>query len=89
MSEPTTNLTPSGEGLTIPSTVPQVIKQPLEGTSHATPGSAHEFPCTECGGDAFIGMSNLRGPDGQIIGTKERLCMKCCKRRGGFNPFEK
>ena len=46
------------------------------------------FPCTECGADATIGMSDLQGPDGQLIGKEERLCMRCTKRRGGFNPFE-
>jgi len=45
--------------------------------------------CTDCGGDAYIGMSNVRDRNGQIIGEHERLCMKCTKKRGGFNPFAK
>ena len=48
---------------------------------------AVEFACTDCGGDAYIGMSNLIGPRGQMIGRDERLCMRCTRKRGGFNPL--
>jgi len=40
-----------------------------------------EYPCTECAGDATVGFSNWRGPTGQIIGKKERLCSACAKKR--------
>jgi hypothetical protein len=40
-----------------------------------------EYPCTECAGDATLGFSNWRGPTGQIIGNKERLCSACAKKR--------
>jgi hypothetical protein len=43
--------------------------------------SSFEYPCTECGGDAYIGMSNWSGPEGQIIGKDERLCNRCAKKR--------
>jgi len=53
----------------------------------ALAGHKPKHPCTDCGSDAYIGMSNVIGPQGQIIGADERLCMKCTKKRGGFNPF--
>lgn len=47
-----------------------------------------EFPCTSCGGDAYVGMSNLRASGGRVLIRKdERLCMACAMKRGGFNPF--
>lgn len=56
-------------------------------TSRKPKPTQHEFPCTECGGDAFIGMSNWKGPEGQIIGKDERLCTKCSRKGGIENPF--
>lgn len=43
-----------------------------------------EFPCTQCGGDAFVGYSANKGSDwdGKVkIG--ERLCTSCFQSRGG------
>jgi len=57
-------------------------------TSNPTPtvpppkaSPSFEFPCTECGGDAYIGLSDWIGPDGQIIDKDERLCTRCAKKR--------
>jgi hypothetical protein len=47
----------------------------------------YEHQCTECGGDAFIGMSDWTGPDGVIIGEDERLCIRCGRKRGIGHPF--
>lgn len=49
--------------------------------------SSHEYPCTDCHGDAYIGLSNWRGPEGRIIGKKERLCLSCAQKRGISNPL--
>lgn len=49
--------------------------------------SAHEYPCTDCGGDAYIGLSNWTGPQGRIIGKKERLCLPCARQRGISTPL--
>jgi hypothetical protein len=47
-----------------------------------------EFPCTECGADAYLGMSDWRDSDGsQIIGKHERLCLRCSSKRGIGSPF--
>jgi hypothetical protein len=46
-----------------------------------------KYPCTSCGGDAEIGMSDVIGPRGQIVGKKERLCMNCYKKRDGSISF--
>ena len=51
------------------------------------PESHHEFPCTDCGGDAYVGMSGWRGPQGVMIDASERLCMPCAKKRGVANPL--
>lgn len=47
----------------------------------------YEFPCTECGCDAFIGYSNWIDRTGaKIIKDKERLCTKCARKRNiSFN----
>ena len=50
----------------------------------ASSGSASfEYPCTECRGDAYIGMSNWsETATGKIIiGKDERLCNRCAKKR--------
>lgn len=41
-----------------------------------------QFFCTDCGGDAYVGMSGWSGPQGEIIKKDERLCLKCAKVRG-------
>lgn len=57
-------------------------------TSPAPCSALVELPCTECGGDAYVGMSSLRDSGGRVLIRKgERLCMACAKNRGGFNPF--
>ena len=61
----------------------------ISGTCAAPCSALVEFPCTECGGDAYVGMSSLGESSGRVLIRKgERLCMRCAKRRGGFNPFE-
>ena len=44
----------------------------------------YEFPCTDCGGDAFIGVSGWKKHDKYIIKKKERLCLKCAAKRGVY-----
>jgi hypothetical protein len=53
------------------------------------PRKSKQFQCTECGGDATIGMSNFRhvASGRQIIGKDERLCFQCGKKRGIESPF--
>ena len=47
-----------------------------------------EFPCTECGGDAFIGYcANKKGDWGGKVNPGERLCTRCFQKRGGGNFF--
>lgn len=46
--------------------------------------STHEFPCTECAGDAFVGYAE--GWQGQVK-KGERLCTRCFQKRGGKNIF--
>ena len=58
--------------------------KPLIVVAPAVAGSASfEYPCTECGGDAYIGMSNWsESATGKvIIGKDERLCNRCAKKR--------
>lgn len=43
---------------------------------------AKHYSCTDCGGNAYIGMSNWKGPGGQLIGKDERLCISCTRKRG-------
>ena len=48
------------------------------------PAKEPEYPCTDCGGDAFIGYSANKEADwnGKVkIG--ERLCTACFQKRGG------
>ncbi len=40
-----------------------------------------EFPCTECGKDATVGLSNFKA-DKVIIKKNERLCLSCAGKRG-------
>lgn len=40
-----------------------------------------EYPCTQCGGDAYVGFTDWLGPDGQVIDKAERLCSRCAKER--------
>lgn len=42
---------------------------------------AKRYPCTDCGGDAYVGMSDWKGPGGQLIGKDERLCISCGRKR--------
>lgn len=51
---------------------------------------AHEYPCTECGGDAEVGLSGFskRGVMAYIISPSERLCLMCAKRRGVAFSFQ-
>ncbi len=51
------------------------MKPPLE--------SEEEYPCTTCGDDAYIGLSNFRNciTGEQLIGKDERLCLKCAAAR--------
>ena len=47
-----------------------------------------DYPCTECGGDAFIGYSANKKEtwDGKVK-PGERLCTSCFQKRGGMNFF--
>ena len=48
-----------------------------------------EYPCTECGGDAFIAYSAKKNGDwGGLVKPGERICLPCGKRRG-INFFGK
>lgn len=49
--------------------------------------SIKQYPCTECGADATLGLSGWSGPDGQAIGKDERLCGRCAAKRGISWPF--
>lgn len=61
-----------------------------DGLAKAIDECRHEYPCTECGGDAFVGMSNWRDQaNKQVIGANERLCPACSRRRGISNPLSK
>ena len=65
------------------------IRDEAEGGSGSASCSSPEYPCTECGGDAFIGMSGWSEADGSVmIGKKERLCLPCARNRGVENPFQ-
>lgn len=44
--------------------------------------TAPHYSCTDCGGNAYVGMSNWKGPGGQLIGKDERLCISCTRKRG-------
>lgn len=48
-----------------------------------------EYLCTECGGDATIGMGEFKSTDGKDIYVKkeERLCFKCFYKRTGRTFF--
>lgn len=47
-----------------------------------------EYPCTECGGDAFVGYaSNKKSAWGGLVKKGERICTRCFQRRGGNNFF--
>ncbi len=50
-------------------------------------GSSYEYPCTDCGGDAYVGLSGWRGPEGEIISKNERLCLRCGRKRGIERPI--
>lgn len=43
-------------------------------------------PCTDCGGDALYGISNVtcstKKKIKQLVGRDERLCFPCAKKRG-------
>lgn len=46
------------------------------------------YPCTVCGGDAFIGYAAGRRKEqdwGGKVKRGERLCTRCFQRRGGEN----
>lgn len=52
------------------------------------PPAKHQFPCTNCGGDAFIGYgANKPGDWGGKVQPGERLCTRCFQGRGGENFF--
>lgn len=50
-----------------------------------SPKSHYEFPCTECGGDAFIAAVRWDGEN--KIREYERLCSSCGNRRGVSSFF--
>lgn len=41
-----------------------------------------KYRCTDCGGDAFVGYSNVACADEVLVRKDERLCLRCCKKRG-------
>ena len=42
-----------------------------------------EFKCTECKGDAYVGLSDFKEiKGGVIIKKEERLCLMCARKRG-------
>jgi hypothetical protein len=50
--------------------------------------SEPEYPCTECGGDAFIGYGSDKEDCWQgKVKKGERLCTQCFQKRGGINFF--
>lgn len=49
-----------------------------------------EYPCTECGREAFIGYGAREDADwGGKVKIGERLCTSCFRRRGGEDFFAK
>lgn len=68
-------------------TEPTDTPKPLDegGVASVAHGSAktYEYLCTECGGDAYYGLTNwIDSITGKIlIGPKERLCAKCARPR--------
>jgi len=41
-----------------------------------------KYPCTECGKNAWLGYSNWKNKDGDVVIKKsERLCTKCKDQR--------
>jgi hypothetical protein len=47
-----------------------------------------EFPCTECGRDAYIGYTAGKTGDWDgKVKPGERLCTSCFTKRGGANFF--
>ena len=43
---------------------------------------AYKYNCTDCGGDATVGLSDFRGvKEGIIIKKNERLCLTCARKR--------
>jgi hypothetical protein len=59
-------------------------------TKQAAPEIVHpkprkEYPCTDCGGDAYIGYPAGRRKTeswGGLVKKGERLCLACGRRRG-------
>lgn len=53
------------------------------------PAPRQDYPCTSCGGDAYIGVSAGRKPMnwGGLVKRGERLCFTCFRKRGGENVF--
>jgi hypothetical protein len=62
-----------------------------------TAKAEEKYPCTECGGDAFIAYSastiksgKRKGEEedswGGLVKAGERLCTSCFRKRGGI-PF--
>lgn len=49
------------------------------------PAPRYEFPCTECGGDAFVAYAAGKKNDAWNGKVKrgERLCTACFVKRGG------
>lgn len=54
-----------------------------------TPGP-HQWPCTQCGGNAMIGYGpgwgDLKGGE-EVVKQGERLCTRCFMSRGGRRFF--
>lgn len=47
-----------------------------------------KYKCTECKGDASIGMTDWEDDTGKKYYKKgERLCLRCHKKRTGINIF--
>lgn len=49
-----------------------------------------EYPCTDCGGDAYIGYAAGKEKNSDwngLLKKVERLCTGCFKKRGGKKFF--
>ena len=52
-----------------------------------------KYPCTQCGGDAYIAWANDKKKNidcfGAILKPGERLCLTCGRKRGVNFSFQK
>ena len=48
----------------------------------------YEYPCTECGDDAYVAVGRSWTDDGgEIVKKGERLCGGCAAKRGFKGPL--